>query len=41
MERLVRLGATRVRANDDPDDTYVVLRDPEGNEFCVATKASI
>ena len=20
---------------NDPDDTYVVLRDPEGNEFCV------
>jgi catechol 2,3-dioxygenase-like lactoylglutathione lyase family enzyme len=35
VERLVGLGATRVRRNDDPDDTYVVMRDPEGNEFCV------
>ena len=35
VDRLVALGATRVRQVDDPDDTYVVLRDPEGNEFCV------
>ncbi len=35
MDRLVALGATRVRQVDDPDDTYVVLRDPEGNESCV------
>ena len=35
VDRLVALGATRVRRVDEPDDTYVVLRDPEGNEFCV------
>ena len=35
VDRLVALGATRVREVHDPDDTYVVLRDPEGNEFCV------
>ena len=35
VERLIALGATRLREVDDPDDTYVVLRDPEGNEFCV------
>ena len=35
VDRLVALGATRVREVNDPDDTYVVLRDPEGNEFCV------
>ena len=35
VDRLVALGATRVRQVDDPEDTYVVLRDPEGNEFCV------
>ena len=35
VERLVGLGATWVRRVDDPGDTYVVLRDPEGNEFCV------
>jgi hypothetical protein len=33
--RMVRLGATRIRKNEDPDDTFVVLTDPEGNEFCV------
>jgi hypothetical protein len=35
VERLLDLGATTVRENDDPDDTYVVMRDPEGDEFCV------
>ncbi|GAA3524462.1 VOC family protein [Amycolatopsis ultiminotia] len=33
VARLVTLGATLV---DDPeDDRWVVLQDPEGNEFCV------
>ena len=40
VERLAGLGATVVRRNDDPDDTYVVLRDPEGNEFCVCSVSS-
>jgi catechol 2,3-dioxygenase-like lactoylglutathione lyase family enzyme len=36
VERLVRLGATRVEDWPYPDDAdFVVLRDPEGNEFCV------
>jgi catechol 2,3-dioxygenase-like lactoylglutathione lyase family enzyme len=35
VERLRGLGAEWVRRDDDPDDTYVVMRDPEGNEFCV------
>ena len=35
VERLRGLGAEWVRRHDDPDDTYVVMRDPEGNEFCV------
>jgi predicted enzyme related to lactoylglutathione lyase len=35
VDRLVALGATQVRKSNDPEDTYVVLRDPEGNEFCV------
>jgi hypothetical protein len=35
VHRLLGLGATFVRHNEDPDDDYVVLRDPEGNFFCV------
>ena len=35
VERLTRLGATFVRHNTDPGDDYVVMTDPEGNEFCV------
>lgn len=35
-ERLRVLGAQWVRRGvEDPDDTYIVMRDPEGNEFCV------
>ena len=33
--RLVELGATVVRHNEDPEDDYVVLDDPEGNPFCI------
>ncbi len=36
VDRLVALGATRVDVGQDPDEvTWVVLADPEGNEFCV------
>jgi hypothetical protein len=35
VERLRSIGARFVRHNDDPDDDYVVMADPEGNEFCV------
>ncbi len=41
VDRLVALGAVRVREVDDPDDTYVVLLDPEGNEFCVCSVESV
>jgi hypothetical protein len=33
VERLVGLGATVVA--NEPDWHWVVLTDPEGNEFCV------
>ena len=33
--RVLGLGAVHVRDSDDADDAYVVLTDPEGNEFCV------
>jgi len=32
---LEAVGATRLWVSDDPDDPFVVLADPEGNEFCV------
>ena len=40
VERLVALGARKIRVNDDPQDTYVVMADPEGNEFCVCSPPS-
>ena len=40
VERLRGLGATVVRHNADPDDDYVVMTDPEGNEFCVCAAPS-
>jgi Glyoxalase-like domain len=35
VHRLLGLGASYVRHNEDPDDDFVVLRDPEGNYLCV------
>jgi len=35
VRRLIGLGARFVRHNQDPEDDYVVMTDPEGNEFCV------
>jgi hypothetical protein len=35
VTRLIELGATRVDVGQSPDCTWVVLADPEGNEFCV------
>ncbi|MET0577801.1 MAG: VOC family protein [Ilumatobacteraceae bacterium] len=36
VSRLIGLGATWVRTSGDPADDFDVLRDPEGNEFCIA-----
>ncbi|SRR6266545_179667 len=33
--RLAGTGATQVRAYDEADQYWVVMRDPEGNEFCL------
>lgn len=42
VERLVALGATRVTDWPYPDDAdFVVLRDPDGNEFCVIDHAEL
>ena len=35
LERLLALGARRVDIGQDPDSSWVVLADPEGNEFCL------
>jgi catechol 2,3-dioxygenase-like lactoylglutathione lyase family enzyme len=35
VERLLSLGATRADVGQDGSVTWVVLADPEGNEFCV------
>ncbi len=35
VERLLALGATPVDVGQPADATFVVLADPEGNEFCV------
>ena len=35
VERLLALGATHADVGQGADVTWVVLADPEGNEFCV------
>ena len=35
IERLIALGARRVDVGQRGDETWTVLADPEGNEFCV------
>jgi Glyoxalase-like domain len=35
VERAVAAGATKVREFDEPTGYWVVLQDPEGNEFCL------
>jgi Glyoxalase-like domain len=34
-DRLVGLGATRVDVGQTGDEPFIVLADPEGNEFCL------
>lgn len=35
VQRLIGLGATHVDVGQSSECTWVVLGDPEGNEFCV------
>src|SRR5699024_6036584 len=37
VERLLALGAHRVDIGQSPDVAWVVLADPDGNEFCILT----
>ncbi|MEJ3746568.1 VOC family protein [Actinomycetes bacterium KLBMP 9797] len=41
VERLVDMGARHVDVGQADDATWVVLADPEGNEFCVLRAAAI
>jgi catechol 2,3-dioxygenase-like lactoylglutathione lyase family enzyme len=42
VRRLVDLGATRVEDWPYPEDAdFVVLRDPDGNEFCIIDHAGL
>jgi hypothetical protein len=35
LDRLLGLGASTVDVGQSPEATWVVLGDPEGNEFCL------
>jgi predicted enzyme related to lactoylglutathione lyase len=39
VERLVSLGARRADVGQGPDVSWVVLADPEGNEFCLLSRS--
>jgi hypothetical protein len=38
LDRLLNLGATRADVGQPKDATWVVLADPEGNEFCLLSR---
>jgi hypothetical protein len=40
VNRLIGLGASRVNVGQPDDVTWVVMADPEGNEFCVLAPLS-
>ena len=40
VERLLALGAVRADVGQGPEVPWVVLADPEGNEFCILASAS-
>lgn len=39
LQRLLSLGAQRVDVGQGPDVSWVVLADPEGNEFCLLARS--
>jgi hypothetical protein len=39
LERLLELGARRADVGQAADATWVVLADPEGNEFCLLSRS--
>jgi predicted enzyme related to lactoylglutathione lyase len=40
VERVLALGATRADIGQGDDVPWVVLADPEGNEFCILSRAT-
>jgi predicted enzyme related to lactoylglutathione lyase len=34
-DRVVAAGGQILRISDDPNDRFIVVGDPEGNEFCL------
>jgi Glyoxalase-like domain len=40
LGRLLGLGATRADVGQGPDVSWVVLADPEGNEFCLLKRTT-
>jgi catechol 2,3-dioxygenase-like lactoylglutathione lyase family enzyme len=40
LARLLALGARRVDVGQDPEVSWVVLSDPEGNEFCLLSRTA-
>ena len=38
LQRLLDLGARRTDVGQGPEATWVVLSDPEGNEFCLLSR---
>jgi len=41
VERLIKLGATRCPWKYQPDDDFIKLLDPDGNDFCVVQMSGI
>ncbi len=39
LDRLLALGARRIDVGQAEDVTWVVLADPEGNEFCLLSRS--
>ena len=35
VTRLLRIGATKLRACEERDEYWIVMQDPEGNEYCL------
>ena len=41
VERLIKLGARRYPWKYQPDDDFIKLQDPVGNDLCVVQKSGV